>query len=394
MSELSPKQQVIERIKNANKVLILTHKNPDGDALGSMSALFLFLKKIGKQAMAVCNDEPPTVFSFLPSASEIAQNFAGVRDFVVSIDVSKTKADKIMYKAVDNRLNIIITPKNGSFDQSQVSFPAGSFNFDLIIVLDSPDLERLGSPYEKNPDAFYETPVINIDHHSGNDFFGQVNLVELNATSTSEILVSVFEAISTDKSPFDEDISTCLLTGIITDTGSFQNANTTPKSLTIAAQMVAAGARREDIIKKIYKTRTLSTLRLWGRALSNIHDEKRDGFVWSRLSKTDFMEVLASEDESSGVIDELLKTVSGASFVLLLSEKKNGVSGSLRSIEKGVDVSMYAKLFNGGGHPMAAAFEIENTTLEESEPMIIQKIRESKHSQNGEKAAEENIPQQ
>ena len=389
MAELSPKQQVVERIKGANRVLILTHKNPDGDALGSMSALFLFLKKIGKQVMAVCNDQPPAVFSFLPSASEVAQNFAGVRDFVVSIDVSETKADKIMYKIVDNRLNIVITPKNGNFDQSMVSFPAGGFNFDLIIVLDSPDLERLGSPYEKNPDAFYETPVINIDHHAGNDFFGQVNYVELNATSTSEILVSVFEAIYSDKSPFDEDIATCLLTGIITDTGSFQNANTTPKSLTIAAQMVAAGARREEIIKKIYKTRTLSTLRLWGRALSNIHDEKSDGFVWSRLSKTDFMEVSASEDESSGVIDELLKTVSGASFVLLLSEKKSGVNGSLRSIEKGVDVSTYAKLFNGGGHPMAAAFEIENTTLEESEPSIIQKIRDFKHSENGKKAAED-----
>lgn len=383
MAELSPKQQVVERIKSAKKVLILTHKNPDGDALGSMSALFLFFKKIGKEAIAVCNDTPPSIFSFLPSASEIAQNFAGVRDFVVSVDVSKIKADKIMYKVEDNRLNIILTPESGQFEENMVSFPAGGYNFDLIVVLDSPDLERIGSPYEKNPDVFFETPVINIDHHAGNDFFGQVNLVELNATSTAEILVSVMEALSPQKSPFDENIATALLTGIITDTGSFQNANTTPKSLTIAAQLVAAGGNREDIIKRIYKTRTLSTLRLWGRALTNIHDEKADGFVWSRLSKKDFMEVAASEDESGGVIDELLKTVSDAAFALLLTEKGTSVHGSLRSIEKGIDVSAIAKLFNGGGHPMASAFELENTTLEKSEPEIIQKIREYKRSLNG-----------
>jgi phosphoesterase RecJ-like protein len=385
MSELSPKQQVVERIKSAHKVLILTHKNPDGDALGSMSALFMFLKKIGKEAIAVCNDTPPSVFSFLPSASEIAQNFAGVRDFVVSVDVSKIKADKIMYKIEDNHLNIVITPESGQFDEKMVSFPAGGYNFDLIIVLDSPDLERIGTPYEKNPDVFFETPVINIDHHAGNDFFGQVNLVELNATSTAEILVSVLEALSTDKSPFDEQIATALLTGIITDTGSFQNANTTPKSLTIAAQLVAAGGDREDIIKRIYKTRTLSTLRLWGRALTNIHDEKNYGFVWSRLSKKDFMEVAAAEDESGGVIDELLKTVTNTAFALLLTEKGGAVHGSLRSIEKGMDVSLVAKLFNGGGHPLAAAFELENTTLEQSEPTIIQKIREYKSSLNGKK---------
>lgn len=385
MTELSSKQQVVERIRGAKKVLILTHKNPDGDALGSMSALFLFLKTLGKEVMAVCNDNAPQVLSFLPTVNEIAQNFSGVRDFVISIDTETISADKIMYKIENNHLNIIITPKNGHFDESMISFPSGSFNFDLIIVLDSPDLDRLGAPYEKNPDAFYETPVINIDHHAGNDFFGQVNLVELNATSTAEILVSVFEALSTEKTPFTEDIATCLLTGIITDTGSFQNQNTTPKSLTIAAQMVAAGARREEIVKKIYKTRTLSTLRLWGRALSNIRDEKDYGFVWSRLTKSDFMEVSASEDESGGVIDELLKTVSDVSFVLLLSEKGGAVHGSLRSMERGMDVSIYAKLFNGGGHPLASAFQIENTTLEAIEPEIIQKIRELKTAQNGKK---------
>ncbi len=377
--ELSPKQQVVERIKEAEKILITTHKNPDGDAIGSALALLLFLKKLGKTAIAVTEDTAPEVFNYLPGFSDVVHTFAGTRDFVISVDVTKIKADKIMYKVQDNKLNIVISPKSGHFEQSMVSYPKGGFNYDLIIALDSPDLERMGTIYENNPDVFFETPLINIDHHAGNDFFGQVNLVDITSTSTSEILVSILEALSPNKSPFDEEISTCLLTGIITDTGSFQNANTTPKSLTISAQMVAAGARRDEIIKRVYKTRTLSTLRLWGRALVNIHDEKADGFVWSSLSKNDFIKVGASENESSGVIDELLKTVSGVQFVLLLSEKGDTVSGSLRAVEKGTDVAEIAKIFNGGGHAMAAGFELTKTTLEESGPMIIQRIKESRH---------------
>lgn len=383
--ELSPKQQVTERVNKAQKILLLTHKNPDGDALGGLLAMHSFLSKRGKEVMAVCNDVVPDVFSFLPNYDKISQNFAGNRDFVISVDIGKIKADKIMYKVKEDKLNIIITPEKGEFTKDMISFDKGGSNFDLIIVLDCTDLERIGSPYEKNADLFYSTPIINIDHHAGNDYFGQVNLVELTATSTCEILVSILEALSPNKSPFDEEIATMLLTGIITDTGSFQNANTTPKSLTISAQLVASGAHREEIIKKIYKTRALSTLRLWGKVLANIHDEKGDGFVWSSLSKDEFIQAGAKIDEASGVIDELLKTVSGVDFVLLLTERNSDgkkVHGSLRSVKKGVDVSEVAKIFGGGGHAMAAAFELTDTTLAESTQMIVQRIREKRKETN------------
>jgi phosphoesterase RecJ-like protein len=281
-----------------------------------------------------------------------------------------------MYKVRDNHLDIIVTPKDGRFDPKMVSFPSGGFNYEAIIVLDSPDLERLGPVYENNTEVFYEIPVINIDHHAGNNHFGKINLVDLTSTSTAEILVSILESLTGDAKFITEEIATSLLTGIIADTNSFQNANTTPKSLTVAAQLVAAGGRQQDIIKSIYKTKPLSTLRLWGRALSNLHDEKEYCFVWSELYKNDFLEVGASENESGGVIDELLKTASGADFALLLSEKNGDVHGSLRSTNPATDVTEIAKLFDGGGHPMAAAFQMPGTTLSESSNMIIQRIRE------------------
>ncbi|PIS07361.1 hypothetical protein COT78_03950 [Candidatus Berkelbacteria bacterium CG10_big_fil_rev_8_21_14_0_10_43_13] len=374
--ELSPKQQVVEMLKTKQRILLLTHKNPDGDAIGSILALYLSLKKLGKDVVAVCNDPAPSVFEYLPQIKKISQNFSTGRDFVISLDVSQVKADKVMYKVVGDKLNIIVTPATGNFTKEMVTAADGSFNFEAVVVLDSTDLERIGSPYEKNPEIFYEIPVINLDHHAGNDQFGKINLVDMTATSTSEVLVSVLEALTGDPKFIDEDIATALLTGIITDTNSFQNNNTTPKSLTVAAQLVAFGARQQDIIKYIYKTKPLSTLRLWGRALSNLRDERGDHFVWTQIYKKDYLECGAAETESSGVIDELLKTAANVDFALLLTEKNGDVHGSLRSTNKNTDVAVIAKLFGGGGHAMAAAFQIDNSSLEKSSNMIISKIKE------------------
>jgi len=374
--ELTPKQQVVDILKNKQKILLLTHKSPDGDAIGSILALYLTLKKLGKDVVAVCNDPAPAIFDYLPETKEIDTNFASGRDFVISVDISKVRPDKVMYKTNGDKLEIIVTPKNGQFSKEMLSCCDGSFVFDAIVVLDSTDLERVGSPYEKNPELFYDLPVVNIDHHPGNDQFGKINLVDLTATSTSEILVSIIEALTGDPKFITEEIATPLLTGIITDTNSFQNTNTTPKSLTVAAQLVANGGRQQDIIKYIYKTKPLSTLRLWGRALSNLRDERDYKFVWTSLYKKDYLEVSATEAESSGVIDELLKTASGVDFALLMSEKNGDVHGSLRSTNKSYDVSAIARLFGGGGHQMAAAFQINNSSLEQSSAMIVQKIKD------------------
>lgn len=380
--ELSPKQQVVDLLKNKQKVLLLTHKNPDGDAIGSILALYLSLKKLGKEVVAVCNDAPPAVFKYLPGLENISQDFAGTRDFVISLDISKVKADKIMYKVNGDKLDMIITPANGQFSKEMVACTEGGFHFETIIVLDSPDLERIGSPYEKNPEIFFDVPVINIDHHPGNDNFGKVNLIDITATSTAEILVSVLESLTGDPKFLNEEIATALLTGIITDTNSFQNSNTTPKSLTVAAQLVASGARQQDIIKHIYKTKPLSTLRLWGRALSNLHEEKDFQFVWAELYAKDYSEVGAVDSESSGVIDELLKTAAGVDFALLLSEKNGDLHGSLRSTNKTKDVSEIARMFGGGGHAMAAAFQMPKTSLEKSAVKVIEKIKEFQSKQN------------
>ncbi len=371
--ELQPKEQILDLIEKSNKILVITHTNPDGDALGSLLALYLALAKLGKKVTAVCSDPAPASFGFLPQLEAIQAEFSGSQDFIIVLDVSETKPEKLSYNLQDKKLNIIITPKRGQFKKEDVSFSYGDYRYDLIIVLDCQDLERIGVLYEQNIQMFYETPIANIDHHAGNEYFGQVNLVELTATSTCEILYSIIEELG--ENLIDEDVATALLCGIITDTGSFQNSNTTPKSLTLAAQLVALGGRQQEIIQYVYKTKSVSTLKLWGKALQDIKYDLESKFAWTKVSLKDLEETGARPEETSGLIDELLSSVPEAQLVLLLSEKKKGqIFGSLRS-KKEVDASLAASLFGGGGHPEAAGFTVEGN-LEEKEKEIVSKIKD------------------
>ncbi|EKD57043.1 MAG: hypothetical protein ACD_58C00016G0002 [uncultured bacterium] len=376
--ELTPKQQIVELVNNSKKILVLTHVNPDGDAIGSTLALVMGLRKLNKEVVAACQDVVPNALNFLPETSEIKSDIQNQRDFIISINTTNAKVDKLGYKQnpVENRLDIVITPKSGEFSQGDVTITPGAAKFDLIFVLDAPELERTGRIYDNNPDVFYEVPIINIDHHSGNDYFGRVNWVDLTATSTAEILVSLLESLGREKSVFDGEIATALLTGIITDTGSFQHNNTTPKSFTVAAQLVAAGARQQEIIQHIYKTKLLSTLKLWGKILSNIHEERKHRFVWSEVRIDDFRIFNAHESETSGVIDELLKTVPDIDFAILLSEKNDGLHVSLRGVGRGINVAELAQKFGGGGHELAAAFQIPGSSLADARDKILVQIKE------------------
>lgn len=396
--EISPKQQIAELIKSSKNILLCSHVNPDGDSLGSMLALYISLTKLGKSVTAVVSDTVPETFEYLPQIRSIGKNFTGLKDFIISVDLTNSEIDKLGYKKneAENKLNIVLTPRSGSLSPEDVLFSYGKNKFDLIFVLDSPDFDRLGNIYDENTELFYETPIINIDHHPANDHFGKINWVEITATSTCEILVSLVESLSREKQLLDADVATCLLTGITTDTASFQNTNTTPKSLTIAAQMVAAGARQQEIIQKIYKTKQLTTLKLWGIILSRVVQEP-EKFVYSYIGEDDFSAVGANSDEVRGVIDELLKTVPGIDFALLLVEKNGLVHGSLRATKKTVNVAEVAKLFDGGGHEQASAFQIKDVTLAGVQDEIIKKIRSQraqinmKSPENGELISEDEI---
>ena len=225
-------KNIIELIKRSSKILILPSSPPDGDSLGSAVALYIALKKLNKEITVVCSDPVPDVFDFLPNMKIVGNKLISSNDFIITLDCKKIHVDKIKSSIEDDKVNIIITPKDGYFSENNVSFNKGEISYDLIITVDCADLSQLHYLYEDNIEMFHSIPVINIDHHISNGHFGKINYVDIMASSTTELLLPLLEKLGDEEGValIDEDIATLLLTGIITDTGSFQNANTTPRS--------------------------------------------------------------------------------------------------------------------------------------------------------------------
>ena len=371
--ELTPKQQALELINKSKHILIAPGRS-DGDSIGSGLALYLVLSRLGRKVDLVVLDPLPDKFDFLPKLDELQHEFNGLRDFIISLECVSATADKLAYNFQDSKLNIVVTPKQGTFKPQDVSFAEGNFQYDVVVTMDAADLEQLGAIYIDNPKLFQSVPIINIDHHASNDYYGAVNLVDLTATSTAEILVGLIEALG--PSLIDADVATALLTGIINDTGSFQHSNTTPKSLTIAAQMVGFGARHQEIIQHLFKTKAFSTLKLWGRILTNVQHDPGSKLVWSTASLSDITETGSTGEQISGVIDELMTSIPEADIVVLLSERETRViSGSIRT-KKGIDASDIAKVFGGGGHHGAAGFKLLDSSVEEAATTVVARVKE------------------
>ncbi|MFA6528308.1 MAG: bifunctional oligoribonuclease/PAP phosphatase NrnA [Candidatus Gracilibacteria bacterium] len=375
----STEEQIINLIEKSQRILLLPSSPPDGDSLGAALSFYLLLKKLGKESTVICADPIPETFKFLPTIESISRNFGGAEDFIVTLDCTTAEVDTIKYEVEHNKVNIIITPKKGKFGDKDVSFHYGESKYDLIITVDTGDLQQLGKVYEQNPEMFYSIPVINIDHHASNGEFGRINMVDITASSTTEILIPLFEQMEakTSMKLIDADIATLLLAGIITDTGSFQHANTTPRAFGVAAHLLDLGARQQEIIKYIYRTKRLSTLKLWGKVLSKIKYDEAHHLVWSTITAEDLKETESSHDESGGIIDELLSNAPGAQVVLLIKEKdENLVSVSVRTPNKGANANDIAHIFGGGGHPKAAGFRVKGMGFYEAENFIINKIKE------------------
>jgi bifunctional oligoribonuclease and PAP phosphatase NrnA len=372
-------KQIIKLIDEAKSILIMPSSPPDGDSLGCAVAMYLALKKLGKTSTVVCADPVPEVFQFLPMINTISNEFTPTPDFIITVDTKGAEMETLHSKLEEDKINIILTAKGGKLSADQVSFSQGENKYDLMITVDTAALQQLGKFYEDNVSLFQDIPVINIDHHISNENFGLINHVDVMSSSATEIVLELFEAMEAEKGMdiIDEDIATLLLAGVITDTGSFQNANTNPRSFANSAKLIKRGGRQQEIIQHVFKTKQLSTLRLWGRVLSNIHIEKDFRFLWSVITKKDLAETGSKPDETGGIIDELMSNAPDTDIVVLLKEKDDGtLSGSMRTIVEGVDASEIAGFFGGGGHPKAAGFRIENSTFASAGKRVIDKIKE------------------
>ena len=377
----------LQAIEQHQKLLVIPHANVDPDGLSSALACYQMFKEMGKDVTVICPDTLPESLSFLPGFEKLENEVKESEDFVITINLDEgVEVDKLRYTVEDHKVNIIVVPKRGRIKPQQIALAPGGHSYDLIVVVDTADLSLLGSLYTDHIDLFSQVPILNIDHHISNTQFGQLQLIDPTAASATEVLYSWFQQVPAMRDKITADMATLLLTGLITDTRSFQNPNTTPHSLEVAAQLLEKGARQQEIIQNIYKTKPLSTLRIWGRALNRIQVDLKDRIVWSAISKEDLAEMEAKSKETHGILDELISTIPDADVHVMFTETEDGgLKASMRSSAVIDSSALAGQTYGGGGHARAAGFRVkqfENFQLQVLE--CIQKLKEGMRKQRTE----------
>jgi len=302
-------------VSRADRILIISHIRPDGDAVGSTLGLGLILEEMGKEVSLVLEDGVPKVFNHLTGADRIIREVVGV--------------------------------------------------FDLVIVVDSSDIERIGSVLDD-----YGEPDVNIDHHPTNTQFAKLNLVRDNAVATVEIIFDLVQELSY---PINLPIAEALLTGLLTDSLGFQTSNTNPQTLRIAAELMEVGANLPDLYRKAMLEKSIEAVKYWGQGLSGIQMEDR--LVWASLSLEDRIAADYTGRDDADLINVLARIKETDISIVFVEQKNGSVKVSWRS-RPGFDVSVVATQFGGGGHKPAAGADI-NGDLKRVQEEVLEATRKS-----------------
>ncbi|MBT4277362.1 hypothetical protein HOD96_01285 [Candidatus Falkowbacteria bacterium] len=368
-------EQILSAIKKSNNILIAFRKNYNGDSIGSALSLYLFLKTMDKNIDMVCdNFQAEDKFQFLDNIEKINSNIKKEKTFTINLNTSKTDLDSLRYEQKENSIDIIIEPKTGYFEKNDVKVSSSLIKYDLIFVLDSQDLESLGKIFEDNANFFYNTPIVNIDHHPGNESFGQINLVNLTASSTSEIVFSLLKEINSPTT-LNEKQAESLLTGIIDCTNSFKSLAVTPKTLTDVASLIDLGADREHIIKNLYQIYSVDNLKLWGRVLARLKENENKELVWSLVTSEDFAKTNTSKNHLVGVIDELIINMPKIKLVALFYQEKDKEVKVIIKNKNKVDLMSVLSKYNPVGDNLMATVSIPDKGLIDSEKEITEILK-------------------
>jgi phosphoesterase RecJ-like protein len=308
-------KQVWEKIINSDNILLIAHVNPDGDALGSSLSLYPILKKMNKKVTVFNITKPlPQYLDFLPNFNKITDRLPKKIDLTISFDC-------------------------GSFD-------------------------RLG--LESKPSF-----LINIDHHISNTNYGDINLIEPNAASTSQVIFNMLKANNVE---IDKDSAICMYTALVTDTGSFQYESVNNKVFEMAAELVKCGVEPDYVAKMLFQRDRLSRLRLLAKAYDTIElcCEGKAAFV--EVTK-EMMEITGAIKEDTDTIVNSVRNIASVEIACLLREEDEGIKISLRSKDY-ADVSKIAVKYGGGGHIRAAGATIKEFDFKKIKEMLKNDIKE------------------
>ena len=354
---LTPPQQAAERILRAKHILLTTNEHASLDSLASVVALGLVLQRLNKSFDTLVEGWDQKHYpDILPKDVEIRPKVGATRSFHLRVNLKETPLSELMYDVRDDILDITLVPKHGSWSLQDVGAEQGTDRYDLVIAVDAPDMQSLGTLAREQAEFLYRTDIINIDCNPSNEYWGQVNLIDLNSVSNTEVLYHWLH--EWQPTLFDERLATTLLAGMIAKTKSFRTNHVTPRTLAASSELMTLGANREAIVHGLWRTRSVATLKLWGRALSRLEQDRELGLVWTTLSLNDGLEAGANPDTLDGVVDELLSYAPEARVVALLSERKDDVLVSLHAAPP-LSASELARPFNGHGTRERSIFSIK-----------------------------------
>jgi bifunctional oligoribonuclease and PAP phosphatase NrnA len=312
-------EQFRNELSLASSVLIGTHLNPDGDALGSALAMSQYLTSLGIENEIICHHPAPRNLQFLP------------------------RVDRVRTE-----------PKHEKYD--------------LGIILDLDSMERLGST-----EVFFAAlpRLIVIDHHIPHQAPGDFRIIDTGASATALILTRLFLELKAKITP---EMATCLLTGIVTDTGSFRFRNTTPEALALSAQLLEHGGDLTRISEEIFQSKPLCSTRLLGHTLDTMQLSDDHRLAWGIVSVDDFARAGAQDEDTEGFVNELL-FIDSVQIAAIFREPKPGkVRCSIRSRGE-LDVAAVCREFGGGGHRNAAGCTLD-MSLEEAEAAVVERLKQ------------------
>ncbi|MBU0614223.1 DHH family phosphoesterase [Patescibacteria group bacterium] len=363
-------EQFLGSIERSNRPLIVLAQSANPDDFACGFAISAFISKMQKPIEIISpGGRPPKSLNFLGENAPIHGDLKNIRKLTITLKSTNTKIDELSYDVKDDLININLVPKTGDWKKEDIQIKTDDYKYDLIIAIGGQKLESFGSAYKTYSDFFYSAPIINIDHSSSNEHFGQINLVDINTVASSEICYNLLRKI--DEGIIDSEIATFLLTGMIYKTKSFKSANVSPQTLKIASQLMASGARREDIVTNLYKTRSVETLRLWGRALARLKSDKAHGLVWTLITKQDFANAGAGIESLDSIIEELISTSPDAKIAAIFHENEDDNIHVILHAARPHDALFLGAPFSASGTREQAKLKIKETDIVRAEKKVI-----------------------
>ena len=311
---VAPPPLLLSLLEASHHILCISHVSPDGDAVGSLLGLGGILRAMGKRPVLALQDKLTQEYQFLP----------GVETIIGPAEL---------------------------FDTPLIGRGADvAHSYDLIVCLDTSSIDRVGTVY--CPEIHDQIPLIVIDHHITNTFFGTENWVDAGCAATCQMLVRLKDALGV---PLTEEIAVSLLTGLVTDTLCFRTANTDANVLQVSLRLLSAGADLSHIVRNTLDSRPFSLVKLWGAGLSTVQME--DGIIWATLSAESRQRNSVELNQSDGIANFLV-TAREADISVTFAQRfaQSGqelIECSFRA-KPGFNVSQVAFAFGGGGHPPAA----------------------------------------